>query len=277
MINKSFLLLVLLLAGCTSVPSSKDRVIEADLLASQHGWHAIKLPTSIFTIVGYVPDSGASADNTLTVFIEGDGFAWRTPYSPSIDPTPIDPVALRLAIKHPAGNVAYLARPCQYNKSSQNVCKKKYWTDSRFAAEVVLSEDQALDQLKSRFNAQNLNLVGYSGGGAIAALLAARRNDIGSLITVAGNLDHRAWTSLHKISPLENSLNPSDYIDQLKDIKQWHFVGSNDKNIPVDIISSFANRFPSKNSPNVLVIPEFDHHCCWSDQWVRLFGLASNK
>ncbi len=277
MIKKTFLFLLLISAGCVSVPSSKDRADAADRLASQHGWHAVKLPTSIFTIVGYLPDSEVNTDNTLTVYIEGDGYAWRSSSSPSIDPTPIDPVALRMAIKHPTGNAAYLARPCQYNKLSQDICKKKYWTDSRFAAEVVLSEDQALDQLKNKFNARTINLVGYSGGGAIAALLAARRSDVGHLITVAGNLDHHAWTSLHKISPLGNSLNPSDYIDQLKGVKQWHFAGSNDKIIPADLISSFANRFPSKYSPTVLIIPEFDHHCCWSDQWVKLFSMVSNK
>ena len=268
---------MVLVIGCTTVPSSRERVSKVDRIASEHGWRAVQLPTSFVTLVAYVPDSGTMSGNTLTVYIEGDGFAWRTPYSPSIDPTPIDPVALKLAIQHPAGNVAYLARPCQYNKRSQDNCKKKYWTDSRFANEVVLSESHALDQLKSRFNAQKINLIGYSGGGAIALLLAARRSDISSVVTVAGNLDHKAWAQLHNISPLINSQNPSDYINKLKGVKQWHFAGAKDAIMPAELIKSFADKFRSNNNSMVFVIPEFDHHCCWADHWPKLLSKVSNK
>ena len=48
------------------------------------------------------------------VYIEGDGYAWATTTDPSDDPTPINPLALRLAAVDDAPNVLYLARPCQF-------------------------------------------------------------------------------------------------------------------------------------------------------------------
>jgi hypothetical protein len=44
----------------------------------------------------------------------------------------------------------------------------------------------------------------------VASLVAARRHDVVRLVTVAGNLDHLAWTTLHGVSPLTGSLNPAD-------------------------------------------------------------------
>ena len=54
---------------------------------------------------------------------------------------------------------------------------------------VVRVSKQAIDTLKQQFQSEEIVLVGYSGGGAIAALVAARRADVADLISVAGNLD----------------------------------------------------------------------------------------
>ncbi len=75
---------------------------------------------------------------------------------------------------------------------------------------------KALNQLKKRFKAKSLTVVGYSGGGAIAALLAAERDDIDRLVTVADNLDYRAWTSKNRMKPLKGSLSPVEHMDKLQ-------------------------------------------------------------
>jgi hypothetical protein len=49
----------------------------------------------------------------LTVYIEGDGFAWLSRSQASYDPSPLNPVGLELALRHPLGESAYLARTCQ--------------------------------------------------------------------------------------------------------------------------------------------------------------------
>ena len=50
----------------------------------------------------------------LFVYVEGDGLACLDARTPSSDPTPADPVALRLAAADPGAAVLYIGRPCQF-------------------------------------------------------------------------------------------------------------------------------------------------------------------
>ena len=263
--------ILILMTGCAALPSRQDRQKLADELAAPKGWHASVIATDSFDLLSYGPK--ASRD-TLTVYIEGDGFAWVTASTPSDDPTPRDPVALRMALAQPHGTAAYLARPCQYTlagSATARPCPQRYWTTARFAEPVVQAESQALDELKQRHGASRLVLVGYSGGGAVAALLAARRADVVALITVAGNLDHLAWTSLHGIRPLDSSLNPIDQAGHLVRLRQWHLVGEQDRVVPADLARAFVARQGSGAQATVIVEPGFGHACCWAQQWPRLW------
>jgi dienelactone hydrolase len=274
---KSISVAIFLLAfcsACATIPSLEARRAIADSIAADHNWEAGILASGHFNFVAYAPRQIRSAD-TLTVYIEGDGFAWVTGARPSNDPTPRNPLALRLALAQPFGNAAYLARPCQYVGTGASHCEQRYWTGSRFSAEVVHAQSLALDILKRRFGAQRLTLVGYSGGGAVAALLAARRSDVERLITVAGNLDHRAWTAYHRIRPLTGSLDPVDESNALRRVRQWHFAGGKDTVIPPGLVQEFAQRFPAYARPVVHIEPDFDHSCCWAGDWPRLYEMAA--
>ncbi|MBP6700397.1 MAG: hypothetical protein KA135_04085, partial [Halioglobus sp.] len=130
----------------------------------------------------------------VTVYIEGDGLAWVSSRRPSENPTPGDPMALKLALAQPAGNVVYLARPCQYvDTDTQPQCRQNFWTEGRFSEPVIRSTSDALDAIKKHYDSEAVSLIGYSGGGAVAVLVAARREDVRQIITVAGNLDHLEW------------------------------------------------------------------------------------
>lgn len=100
--------------------------------------------------------------------------AWISSDMPSTDPTPTDPLALKLALAHPEGQAVYLARPCQFTGTDR--CARKYWTDTRFSVEVVRAMNLAIDQLKARFSAQEIELVGYSGGGRDCRLAGSEKN-----------------------------------------------------------------------------------------------------
>jgi pimeloyl-ACP methyl ester carboxylesterase len=182
---------------------------------------------------------------------------------------------LRLALAQPTGNVVYLARPCQFVDTDAPGCAQRYWTEARFAPEVVGATGQAIDVLKRHAGARRLMLVGYSGGGAVAALVAARRDDVERLVTVAGNLDHRTWAAFHHLSPLTESLNPADEVDALRRIPQLHFVGSRDTVIPPRQAVDFAALFPAGQRPMIRVEAGFDHRCCWAEQWKNLWRFVT--
>jgi pimeloyl-ACP methyl ester carboxylesterase len=256
-----------LLPGCITVPTPEMRQQNATHLAQQSGWHGITLPTSPHVLHAFVPENIHST-NTLSIYIEGDGLAWRSRRRISRNPTPINPLALQLALQdqHAA---AYLARPCQY-VTNQAGCNHSLWTSARFSADVIASTNQAINLLKRRFMAKHIRLIGYSGGGGVAALVAARRDDISQLITVAGNLDHVVWTSHHNISPLTQSLNPADAWQTLQEIPQVHFVGKDDRIIGTFVAKSYRKHFPAEHQPTIKVIEDVDHYCCWPDKWPEL-------
>lgn len=241
-----------LLTGCASVPSGDSRANTADQLASNYNWDSEVLAAEKFDLQVY---SHEGAGDELTIYIEGDGLAWMSKSVESRDPTPINPVGLRLAVKD-KGKAAYIARPCQYTGGvTARNCSIAVWTTDRFSLDVVGSVNRVVNELKSDFKVTKLHLVGYSGGGAVAALVASQRDDVVRLTTYAGNLDHKRWTEYHRISPLTGSLNPADYRSRLEDLEQVHYAGSRDTNIPPAFAKSFISGFT-----NAKVIIEDRNH-----------------
>lgn len=194
-------LLVVLLAACAG---REARMETATTIAQRGNLRSVTVTSQPFTLAAFVRSTDPAAP--VTVYIEGDGLAWISRSQPSTDPTPTNPIGLRLAALDASPNVVYLARPCQYAWSP--ACSETYWTDRRFAEEVVAATSSAIDRLLRP--GQRIHLVGYSGGGAVAALVAARRHDVVSLRTVAGNLDHAEVNRIHRVSPMNGSLNAAE-------------------------------------------------------------------
>jgi len=271
-----FVLLILIggVTSCMQLPSNAQRTLTAEELARTHQWHRMTLDTGRFLLRAYGPEPAAEA-STLTVYLEGDGLAWVTRSRPSTDPTPLQPIALRLALADPDPQAVYLARPCQYVMGLE--CRPEYWLEKRFSPETIEATGAALDELKVRYSAATLLLVGYSGGGAVAALLAAERDDVKALVTVAGNLDHEFWTGYHQISPLNGSLNPADRASGLARMPQWHFVGGSDAVIPPEVLSAYTRQLPG-SAPVVRVLkPDYDHQCCWVESWPTLIRQVRDE
>lgn len=270
------ILLCIFLSACANVPSLKERIGIADRFAQQRGWVAETLSAGDFKLLAYLPEVRVKT-TTLTIYIEGDGFAWLSETQPSSDPTPINPMVLQLAISQPEDVAVYLARPCQYINAEASRCSRSYWTGQRFAPEVIAATNVAVEILKQRFGARQVVLVGYSGGGAVATLVAARRTDVDRLITISGNLDHQAWTTYHRIAPLNGSLNPADETQTLQGIQQWHFVGEKDVNITPAMAQGFVRRFSRGLKPHIEIEPGFDHRCCWAEKWPILWRKATGR
>ena len=265
-------LVALQLAGCAAGDLFLDRHGLADRIGARAGYVKTLVTAEPFVLTAYyrIAEPGES----LTVYIEGDGQAWLSRRRLATDPTPTDPVALRLAALDPSPNVVYLARPCHYTEPRLNpFCGPAYWSNKRFAGEVIAAMDQAVENFRRRSRAREVHLVGYSGGGAVATLIAARRRDVGSLRTIAGNLDHVTLNRHHRVSPLTGSLNPIDFAPALARLPQRHFVGSDDRVVPPFIAEGFARRAASSRCIRVTVVEDVTHAKGWVERWPDLLTM----
>lgn len=254
----STLALVVLVMACTT-NDSQMRKETAQRIAAPSWMVKRHIDAGSFDIMAYerMHDRYAPAN----VYIEGDGGA--------LSVTPDNPVALRLASRDKADNLVYLARPCQYQDGPPG-CADLYWHGSDFSADVIMGYNQVLNDIKRRYNIEGFNLIGHGGGGAIAALLAAERDDVLSLRSVGGILDHRAFSALHVNQTFENSLNPAEFGVELSRVPQYHFSGENDEQVPAFVFESYAQAIPSDHCLQHEVVKETDHQRGWVDVWPTL-------
>ncbi|MBX8489901.1 alpha/beta hydrolase [Pseudomonas lijiangensis] len=234
--QQSIMVMVLIagltLSGCAS---QQEKLYS---WAQAKGAEARVIETRTFALQTVTPRS-LPKGGRLSIFIEGDGRAWATSSQPSLDPSPRQPGMARLALD-PNHAGAYVARPCQFVMSK--ACGSEVWTDARFSDGVIEALNDVIDRLKSRYNASSIELIGYSGGAAVALLIAEGRDDISQIQTIAGNVDPHGWVALHGISPLKGSLDPLEKSLRLKPIAQRHFVGTTDTVVPPTLLTGFVNR-----------------------------------
>ena len=263
--KRLFLLCFLFLFGCQSAPDQSSTF----RLKSLKTLEPIVIPTDTYSLQGWHP-SHLPKSKVLRVYIEGDGRAWAKKGKPSTDPTPRGRLVHSLMLQDPKADIAYLARPCQFVSSTN--CTSSTWTFGRYDSSVVQSMNTALDKLKSLGHYQQLELVGYSGGATIALLLAARRTDVQSVRTVAGNLAPFYTNSFHRVSPMPTALTPLDYKAQLQDVPQKHYYGSKDKLIPQDISRHYMNQFIKTSCITSQRIEGANHHKGWIQNWTKLLA-----
>lgn len=255
----------LLLTACASNHVQYDE--NGFQLARQAGFESTMVKTEHFDLTAFIRLGSENAP--IHLYIEGDGFAWVTKYQLSADPTPHEPIALKLAIQDMHPNVVYLARPCQYRQTDR-VCDSAYWSNRRFSMEVIHSMNQAVSLLNPK--SQTIDLIGYSGGAAIAVLIAAQRKDIESIRTVAGNLDHGFVNRSHRVALMLESLNAIDVAAKLEKIPQVHFVGNADQVIPAGTAERFVAKLPDKHCAQVMRV-QANHQQSWDTQWRQLLQV----
>jgi hypothetical protein len=259
-----------MLVSCTAtytrkIPHKTQKVIDQ---AQNKGWQAARYPiNNSFIISTYEFLPATSSEKIVHAYIEGDGNSWESKYKLSKNPTPKHPLALQLALSDPHPLVVYLARPCQYTPHTlDKKCDAKYWSSHRYAPEVVTALNETLNQIKTKQGNQKFVLVGYSGGGAIATLIAANRQDVHKLITVAADLDHRILNEYHQTTPLSGSLNPIHAAPKLKNLSQDHWSGKKDRVVPSWMAAHFNKSVDSPLSQHY-VLAHATHHQGWSQAW----------
>lgn len=206
----------------------------------------------------------AAGREELHVYIEGDGTPFIRGTRIAGDPTPKKPVALRLMKRDRAFSV-YVGRPCYWGLANSPNCEPSLWTNRRYSQEVVDSMRRVIREQLDAHGAKRLVLIGHSGGGTLAILLAPHFDETTAVITIAANLDIDAWADLHGYTRLEGSLNPAKMPPLPAHIQQLHLAGGRDRNVPPALI------------PNAIVYPRFTHSCCWEREWVGILRKLQNR
>lgn len=202
----------------------------------------------------------------LHVYIEHDGTPWIGGTRVADDPTPRTPFALELMARD-SGPRLLLGRPCYYPPGDDPRCDALLWTHARYSEEVVRSMAAALARFLAAQPFPDVVLVGYSGGGTIAWLMARQVPEVSAVTTVAANLDTAEWTRIHGYSPLAGSLDPAREPPLPSRIVQRHLYGGRDANVTPEVVLGFARRHPDAHT---VEIAEFDHACCWIEHWPQL-------
>ena len=236
--------------------------------ARDSGFKPVNFSAPPFLLAGLLKGRPA-ASASLVVYLEGDG---RGVVRGRVtqDPTPGHPLGYELASADPAPAVLYLARIGQYQPSQTGREFQPYWSDKRLAEEAVHAASLAIDEAKRRLEARQIHLVGYSGGGGLAMLLAQRRTDVVSLVTVAGLLDTQWWVREKNYHPITGSLNPADQAARLTNLPQVHFYGSYDPIIPGSMSGHFQSLAPFTHFQRVEV--QTNHWKNWAEWWPGLLN-----
>lgn len=251
------LLLICATSACSTLPERVDQ------FAQNHEMVRGQQTGKGFQHVIYRRGTVSPGD-TLHVYIEGDGRPWvQGGRFPAEDPTPRKPLALHLMAKDPAPAL-YLGRPCYFGLATSRGCDARYWTGARYSPEVVESMALALKREIAGKPAR-LVLIGYSGGGSLAVLLAPYLEGLEQIVTLAANLDTESWTHQHGYEPLTGSLNPIQSAE-LTSISHRHMVGALDAVVAAESV----RRFAQTHGGDLQLLPDYSHSCCWEDNWPAL-------
>jgi pimeloyl-ACP methyl ester carboxylesterase len=207
-------------------------------------------------------------EGPLWVYIEGDGIPWLTEYVPAADPTPRTLVALE-AMAAGGRPALYLGRPCYFDVNRDSGCGPLVWTHRRFAPEVTASMAGALRERieAQRWQARPIILVGFSGGGTLATLMAQHVDNVCALITLASPLDVGEWASARGYSPLDGSDDPALAPSLPPDIAQLHMRGLLDRTVEAGNGARFLQRHPRAE---LRVLNDAAHGGEWVGIWRAL-------
>lgn len=176
------------------------------------------------------------------IYIEGD--------------TAKNPVALHLASRDRTRNVAYLAQPCQFSTWDSESCDEGFY--QKGSEQVLETFNDVLNEIRARYTITGFDLVGYDSGGNIAALLAAGRDDVLSLRTVAAKLTPTEGLSATAIAP------------ELADVPQHHFIGAADQTVKPETYHFYRQAMGESECTHYTVVQDADHTRGWVEEWPEL-------
>lgn len=248
------LVLVLSSAGCSS-PNQRF-----DAAARETGLTRWEVRGLGFHHAVFGSRDSYSEGGPVHVYLAGDGTPYVRRTLRSADPTPRRPAVLDLMAMDPAPRLL-LGRPCYHGLAGTKGCGSDLWTQARYGEQVVGSMAAALRRVVPQD--APLVLIGFSGGGTLAVLLAPRLSNVAGIVTLAGNLDIDAWTDLHGYSPLSGSRNPAGGGALPIRVRQLHLAGSSDRVVPPTLTRPVAVRLGGR----LRLMADTTHERGWRRHW----------
>jgi pimeloyl-ACP methyl ester carboxylesterase len=199
----------------------------------------------------------------LHIYLEGDGTPLVRPGRAAADPTPRRPLipALMALDRAPA---SLLGRPCYHGHAAQPPCRPRDWAEARYSAAIVASLAAAARRLIAEGGYRGAVLIGHSGGGVLALLLAERLPEVSAVVAVASVVDIDIWSRHHGFAPLAGSLNPKLAAPGDPGRPELFLAGGEDRVSPPALVEAAARERPAAE---VRHYPGFDHACCWARAW----------
>ena len=93
----------------------------------------------------------------------------------------------------------------------------------------------------------------------MGALIAARRIDMLSFNSIAGNLDPEILNAYHHVSPLYDSLNFTDIAKDIAYLPQRHWVGGRDQFVPYQIAENWRRKSGSPEGLKIISYKSSKH------------------
>ena len=206
------------------------------------GWTEKTIETKYLSFAVWEKD--IQPNTPLRIYIEGDG-----------NPTPKSPIALAFAMRDKTPNIIYVSRPCQYI-FCQECQNPALWEQERFNEEIVKEMKDLVVYLARKYQATELELVGYDGGGTMAMLIATK-TPVTRVITIGGILDTKTYAQEQSITL--NGMNPADLRNRLTAVPQVHYVGAKDDKVPRSHTERFVGRMKNPVSAVVKIVPKATH------------------
>jgi pimeloyl-ACP methyl ester carboxylesterase len=233
--------------------------------AESQGLTATQIPANAFTLAGFYQIK-SPGDQIVHIYLEGDGKPFEQGLMATNDPTTRASVVLPLMALDTASKL-YLARPCYNGHALDKICNPSLWTTARYSETVVLAMAAAIHSFCVEHGFRKVILIGHSGGGAIAMLVAGHLPETQALITLAGNYDIDAWADFHGYDRLSLSLNPAQFPNT--GIPEWHYLGDKDSNIPPVL---FSQDLLNRANSHVIVLPDTEHNYGWVKHWPNILS-----
>lgn len=250
-------MLLVALSGCSTA------TIRLNRQARYYNFETISSKADGLAMQSYYSPASNNPAKRLHVYLEGDGTPWESGLVPAAEPTTRASVVLPLMAMDPAPSL-YLGRPCYNGHAADAGCSASLWTDARYGEQVVAAMSHALTDFIAKRDYREIVLIGHSGGGSLALLMAERLPQTIAIVSLAGNFDIDRWADYHGYHRLHGSLNPASRQNQ--NIREWHLLGARDTQIPPQLFQDALQR--RRNSTLELV--DADHQQGWQAIWPRI-------